>query len=112
MQLVVIALITMTTFIRTQMTVDVFHSNYYMSSLFYAIIRLMSNEVSEFALTVSRLPVPYKQRDLYFYPAWSYSIPAAILKIPFSFLDAFLWTSLTYFIIGYSPEPERCNLQI
>ncbi|RVX01546.1 Pleiotropic drug resistance protein 3 [Vitis vinifera] len=32
-QLVVIALITMTTFIRTQMTVDVFHSNYYMSSV-------------------------------------------------------------------------------
>lgn len=107
MQLVVIALITMTTFIRTQMTVDVFHSNYYMSSLFYAIIRLMSNEVSEFALTVSRLPVPYKQRDLYFYPAWSYSIPAAILKIPFSFLDAVLWTALTYYAIGYGPEPER-----
>ena len=101
MQLVVIALIIMTTFIRTQMTVDVFHSNYY-----------MSNEVSEFALTVSRLPDPYKQRGLCFNPAWSYSIPAAILKIPFSFLDAFLWTALTYYIIGYSPEPERCNLQI
>ncbi|KAL3604381.1 hypothetical protein D5086_005240 [Populus alba] len=32
---------------------------------------------------------------------------AAILKIPSSLLDAFLWTALTYYVIGFSPEPER-----
>ncbi|WJZ90548.1 hypothetical protein VitviT2T_009684 [Vitis vinifera] len=104
--LVVIALVTMTVFKRTQMTVDMVHSNYYMGSLFYSAIRLMTNGLAELPLTGSRLPILYKQRDLYFYPAWSYTVPAAILKIPFSFLDAVLWTALTYYAISYSPEPE------
>ncbi|GKV23295.1 hypothetical protein SLEP1_g33042 [Rubroshorea leprosula] len=64
------------------------------------------------SFTVSRLAVFYKQRDLYFYPAWAYSIPAAILKIPFSLIDAFLWTVLTYYGIGYSPEPQRFFKQV
>lgn len=111
MQLVIIALITMTVFIRTRMKVDMEHANYYMSSLFYALIRLMCNGIAELALTVSRLGVFYKQRDFYFYPAWACSIPAALLKVPFSMLDAFMWTALTYYVIGYSPEPERWVLQ-
>ncbi|KAF5733436.1 hypothetical protein HS088_TW17G00979 [Tripterygium wilfordii] len=106
-QLVVVAAITMTIFLRTWMKIDMVHATYYMGSLFYALIRLMTNGIAELSLTVSRLPVFYKQRDFYFYPAWAYSIPAAILKIPFSFLDAFLWTAITYYVIGYSPEPER-----
>ncbi|XP_039012083.1 pleiotropic drug resistance protein 3-like [Hibiscus syriacus] len=106
-QLMVIALMTMTIFIRTRMKLDLVHASYYLGSLFYALMRLMTTGISELALTVSRLSVFYKQRDFYFYPAWAYSIPAAILKIPFSLMDAFLWTALTYYVIGYSPEPER-----
>ncbi|MBA0741426.1 hypothetical protein Gogos_014580 [Gossypium gossypioides] len=112
LQLVVIALITMTIFIRTRMKLDLVHASYYLGSLFYALIRLMTTGVAELALTVSRLSVFYKQRDCYLYPAWAYSIPAAILKIPFSFIDAFLWTALTYYVIGYSPEPERFFRQL
>ncbi|GKV23290.1 hypothetical protein SLEP1_g33037 [Rubroshorea leprosula] len=111
-QLVVIALITTTLFIRTRMKVDMVHATYYMGSLFYALVRLMSNGIAELSFTVSRLAVFYKQRDLYFYPAWAYSIPAAILKIPFSLIDAFLWTVLTYYGIGYSPEPQRFFKQV
>ncbi|CAK9145272.1 unnamed protein product [Ilex paraguariensis] len=106
-QLVVTALIAMTVFIRTHVSIDITHANLYMGSLFFALIRLMVNGIAELSLTVSRIAVFYKQRDVYFYPAWTYSIPAAILKIPFSFLDAFLFTALTYYVIGYSPEPER-----
>ncbi|XP_040370209.1 pleiotropic drug resistance protein 3 isoform X2 [Rosa chinensis] len=106
-QLVVIALVTMTMFLRTWMKVDEIHAKYYMGSLFYALLRLLCNGTAEISMTASRLAVFYKQRDIYFYPAWAYSIPAAILKIPFSLLDAFLWTALTYYVIGYSPEPER-----
>ncbi|KAI8574608.1 hypothetical protein RHMOL_Rhmol01G0367200 [Rhododendron molle] len=36
---------------------------------------------SELFMTVTRLAVFYKQRDLYFYPAWSYAIPSTILKV-------------------------------
>ncbi|XP_062030547.1 pleiotropic drug resistance protein 3-like isoform X1 [Rosa rugosa] len=106
-QLVVIALITMTIFSRTWMKIDETHAKYYMSSLFYALLRLLCIGIAEISMTASRLAVFYKQRDFYFYPAWAYSLPAAILKIPFSLLDAFLWTALTYYVIGYSPEPER-----
>ncbi|CAK7348518.1 unnamed protein product [Dovyalis caffra] len=106
-QLVVIALMTMTMFIRSRMNIDMVHANLYMGSLYYALIRLMSNGIAELSLTVQRMPVFYKQRDFYFYPSWAYSVPAAILKIPFSLLDAFLWTALTYYGIGFSPEPER-----
>ncbi|KAI7743637.1 hypothetical protein M8C21_012059 [Ambrosia artemisiifolia] len=56
-------------------------------------------------MTVSRLPIFYKQRDMYFYPAWAYAIPASILKIPLSLLESTIWTCLTYYVIGYSPEP-------
>ncbi|PKI41929.1 hypothetical protein CRG98_037679 [Punica granatum] len=106
-QLVVVGVITMTIFIRTRMKIDLAHVDLYMGSLFYSLLRLMVIGIAELPMTVSRLGVFYKQRDFYFYPAWAYSIPAAILKIPFSMLDAFLWTALTYYVIGYSPEPQR-----
>ncbi|KAK1578168.1 hypothetical protein Q3G72_028095 [Acer saccharum] len=106
-QLVVIALITISVFIHGQNKINAIHANYYMDSLFYALVRLMTNGLSELSLMVTRLPILYKQRDFYFYPAWACSIPSIILKVPFSLLDAFLWTALTYYVIGYSPEPER-----
>ncbi|TXG49278.1 hypothetical protein EZV62_025153 [Acer yangbiense] len=109
-QLVVIALITISVFIHGQNKIDAIHANYYMDSLFYALVRLMTNGLSELSLMVTRLPILYKQRDFYFYPAWACSIPSIILKVPFSLLDAFLWTALTYYVIGYSPEPESCGL--
>ncbi|KAK8972661.1 hypothetical protein V6N11_082590 [Hibiscus sabdariffa] len=69
----------------------------------------MTLGVPELALTSSRLGIFYKQRDLYFHPAWAYSIPSAILRIPFSFLDTFLWTSLIYFGVlpsAFHPIPS------
>ncbi|XVE73517.1 hypothetical protein DITRI_Ditri11bG0124600 [Diplodiscus trichospermus] len=111
-QLVFLALVAMTLFIRTRMKIDEFHASLYLASLFYGLLRLMTNGITELAFTSSRLGIFYKQRDLYFYPAWVYSIPSAILKIPFSFLDALLWTSFAYYVIGYSPEPERFFRQL
>nr|XP_023885614.1 pleiotropic drug resistance protein 3-like isoform X1 [Quercus suber]POE69405.1 pleiotropic drug resistance protein 3 [Quercus suber] len=106
-QLVIIASITMTVFLRTEMAVDMIHANYYMGSLFYALLILLVDGFPELPMTVSRLAVFYKQKDLFFYPAWAYAIPSAILKVPLSFLEAFVWTALTYYVIGYSPEVGR-----
>ncbi|KAK2634480.1 hypothetical protein Ddye_029272 [Dipteronia dyeriana] len=105
-ELVVVALVTMTVFIQDRNKIDAIHANHYMSSLFYALDRLLVNGLSKLAPSVTRLPILYKQRDFYFYPAWA-SIPSIILKVPFSLLDAFLWSAITYYVIGYSPEPER-----
>ncbi|CAN6460430.1 unnamed protein product [Victoria cruziana] len=106
-QLVIIALITMTVFLRTRMHVDLAGANYLMGSMFYALIILMVNGFPELPMTVSRLPVFYKHRDCCFYPAWAHTLPSAILKIPHSFVESLVWTGLTYYAIGYSPEAGR-----
>lgn len=106
-QLFIIASITMTVFLRTRMEVDATHANEYLSSLFYSLVILLVDGFPELTLTVARLSVFYKQRELFFYPAWAYAIPAAILKIPLSILESLVWVSLTYYVIGYSPEPGR-----
>ncbi|TXG71485.1 hypothetical protein EZV62_000064 [Acer yangbiense] len=106
-QLVIIASITMTVFLRTQMAVDLIHANFYMGALFYSLVILLVDGFPELNMTVSRIAVFYKHRELCFYPAWAYAIPATILKLPLSFLEAFVWTALTYYVIGYSPEVRR-----
>ncbi|KAJ3709078.1 hypothetical protein LUZ61_012783 [Rhynchospora tenuis] len=106
-QMGMLALITGTVLLRTRMGVDLLHSNYYMGSLFFSLVRLMVNGVPELAMTVTRLPIFYKQRDLFFYPAWAYSIPASLLKIPVSLLESIVWTTITYFLIGFTPEASR-----
>ncbi|KAL9389216.1 hypothetical protein Peur_017821 [Populus x canadensis] len=106
-QLVIIASITMTVFLRTRMAVDAIHASYYMSALFFALTILFSDGIPELHMTVSRLAVFYKQRELCFYPAWAYVVPTAILKVPLSLVEAFVWTTLTYYVVGYSPEFGR-----
>ncbi|XP_020254964.1 ABC transporter G family member 41-like isoform X1 [Asparagus officinalis] len=106
-QLGITAIITMTIFLCTRLGVDVFHANSYLGALFYTLIIHMVNGFPELAMTITRLPVFYKQRDFYFYPAWAYAIPAFLLKIPISLIESLLWTSITYYGIGYSPEAVR-----
>lgn len=89
------------------MSIDVFHANYYMGSLFYALVILVVDGIPELSMTVSRLSVFYKQKELCFYPAWAYAIPASILKLPLSLLESVVWTTLTYYVIGYTPQAGR-----
>lgn len=98
---------TMTVFLRTRMDVDVIEANYYMGALFYGLISLLLDGIPELSMTVARLPVFYKQKELGFYPAWAYAIPTAVLKIPLSLVQSLVWTSLTYYVIGYSPQLWR-----
>ncbi|XP_058191654.1 pleiotropic drug resistance protein 3-like isoform X2 [Rhododendron vialii] len=111
-QLVITAFIAMTVFLRTRMGVDVIHANSYLGALFFSLLILFFDGFPEMSMTVTRLAVFYKQRDLYFYPAWSYTIPSTILKVPLSLFEALIWTSLTYYVIGYSPEPGRFFRQL
>ncbi|KAL8027252.1 hypothetical protein ABFX02_14G083200 [Erythranthe guttata] len=106
-QFVLIASVAMTVFLRTEMDIDLIHANNYMGALFYTLVILLIDGIPELYMTVVRLAVFYKQRDFYFVPAWAFAIPATILKIPFSMLQSVVWTSLTYYVIGYSPEPGR-----
>ncbi|TXG48920.1 hypothetical protein EZV62_024795 [Acer yangbiense] len=106
-QLIISAIITMTVFLRTRLDINVFDANYYMGALFFALILLLVDGIPELAMTLARLEVFYKQKELRFYPAWAYAIPATVLKIPLSLIESLAWTSLTYYVIGYSPEVWR-----
>ncbi|WOH13107.1 hypothetical protein DCAR_0832616 [Daucus carota subsp. sativus] len=107
MQLLVIAFIVMTTYIRTMMDIDSKHANYYKGCMFFGIMRITTTGIVEMLMTISRLAVFYKERDFSFYPAWAYAIPASLIKIPLSLLDSFLWTAPTYYVVGFSPGIDR-----
>ncbi|GLT31125.1 hypothetical protein SLA2020_058860 [Shorea laevis] len=69
----------MTLLLRTRMDIDVSHGMYHMGALFYALVIFLAEGVPELSMTVSRLEVFYKQKELRFYPAWAYTIPTAII---------------------------------
>ncbi|KAH9670318.1 ABC transporter G family member 37 [Citrus sinensis] len=106
-QLIMLATMAMTVFLRTRMEIDVFHGNYYMGSLYFSLVVLLVDGMPELSMTIQRLEVFYKQQELCFYPAWAYAIPATILKVPLSLVASLAWTCLTYYVIGYSPEVWR-----
>ncbi|XXG47536.1 hypothetical protein AAC387_Pa02g2169 [Persea americana] len=107
-QLIVIALITMTVFFRTKMhRNDTTDGTLFSGIMFFALVTIMLNGFAELAMTVAKLPVFYKQRDLLFYPPWSYALPSWILKIPISFVEVALWVVLTYYVIGFDPNAGR-----
>ncbi|CAN4120751.1 unnamed protein product [Withania somnifera] len=107
-QLMVIALVTMTIFFRTKMPRDnETDGGIYSGALFFTVIMLMFNGLSELPLTLYKLPVFYKQRDFLFYPSWAYAIPSWILKIPITFLEVGMWVFLTYYVIGFDPNVGR-----
>ncbi|KAB1204550.1 Pleiotropic drug resistance protein 1 [Morella rubra] len=107
-QLILMASLTMTLFLRTNMHRDtVADGGIYMGAMFFTIIIIMFNGFSELAMTLMKLPVFYKQRDLLFYPSWAYALPTWILKIPITLVEVAIWVAMTYYVIGFDPNIER-----
>ncbi|KAL4625244.1 hypothetical protein ACB092_05G011200 [Castanea dentata] len=107
-QLFIMALIAMTLFLRTKMPREsVTDGSIYTGALFFAVIMIMFNGMAELSMTIVKLPVFYKQRDLLFYPSWVYALPTWILKIPVTFLEVGVWVFMTYYVIGFDPSPGR-----
>ncbi|KAK9682599.1 hypothetical protein RND81_10G084400 [Saponaria officinalis] len=107
-QLVFTGLITATVFLRTHMhKKSVQDGTVYMGALFFAQVQLLFNGSSELPLTILKLPVFYKQRDLRFYPSWAYTLPSWLLKIPISLIEAAIWVTITYYLIGYDSNVGR-----
>lgn len=98
----------MTLFLRTELHRDTeIDGGIYMGALFFTLVVIMFNGFSELAMTVVKLPVFYKQRDLLFYPSWAYALPTWILKIPITCLEVGIWVVMTYYVVGYDPNIER-----
>ena len=102
------AVIAMTLFLRTKMHKDTEEDGYiYTGALFFTVVMIMFNGMSELAMTIAKLPVFYKQRSLLFYPAWAYALPSWILKIPITLVEVGAWVFITYYVIGFDPNVGR-----
>ncbi|KAL6634302.1 hypothetical protein ACP70R_026973 [Stipagrostis hirtigluma subsp. patula] len=107
-QLELMPVITMTLFLRTEMRRDsITNGGIYMGALFFGLRMISFNGFSELILTVCKLPIFFKQRDLCFYPAWAYTLPSWILKIPITFIEVGGYVLLTYSVIGFDPNIGR-----
>ncbi|CAL4896463.1 unnamed protein product [Urochloa decumbens] len=107
-QLILLATITMTLFIRTKMHHDsVTDGSIHLGVLVIIVLVILFNGMSELPLTILRLPVFFKQRNLRFYPAWAYTIPSWILKVPISFIEVGGFVFVAYYVIGFDPSVGR-----
>ncbi|EEC84378.1 hypothetical protein OsI_30929 [Oryza sativa Indica Group] len=112
LQLTLVAIIAMSVFIRTNMHHDsIENGRMYMGVQFFGTLAIMFKGLAEMGAALANLPVFFKQRDLLFYPAWTYSLPSWIIKTPISFLNTIIWVSITYYVIGFDPNIERCFRQ-
>ncbi|VFQ92295.1 unnamed protein product [Cuscuta campestris] len=107
-QLSVVAFVTMTLFFRTEMKKDnETDGGIFLGALFFGVVMVMFNGMSELPMTIYKLPVFYKQRDLRFFPPWAYALPSWILKVPVTFVEVSLWVFVTYYVIGFDPNVGR-----
>ncbi|XVF74663.1 hypothetical protein PTKIN_Ptkin13bG0129500 [Pterospermum kingtungense] len=112
-QLVVMALIGSTIFLRTEMHKETATDGVIkMGALFFSVFMIMFNGLVELGMAVFKLPVFFKQRDNLFYPAWAYALPTWILKIPVSFIEVGSWVIVTYYLMGLDPNIFRFLKQL
>ncbi|XP_042431162.1 ABC transporter G family member 39-like [Zingiber officinale] len=107
-QLIILGAIAMTVFLRTKMHHDSVEDGViFFGAMFLGLVTHLFNGFAELAMSIAKLPIFYKQRDLRFYPSWAYAMPTWILKIPISFLECAVWIAMTYYVIGFDPNMER-----
>ncbi|KAI6669871.1 hypothetical protein NL676_004756 [Syzygium grande] len=95
-QITIMAFIAFTVFFRTEMkTGSISDRTRFWGALFYSLLNVMFNGLTELAMTVFRLPVFFKQRDFLFYPAWAFALPIWVLRIPVSLVESGIWIILT-----------------
>ncbi|KAL5222637.1 hypothetical protein ABZP36_027350 [Zizania latifolia] len=107
-QLVILALMSMTVFLRTKMPHGaIADSTKFMGALTFSLITLLFNGFAELQLTIKKLAVYYKHRDFSFFPAWTFGLANIILKVPVSFVESAVWVALTYYVMGFAPSAGR-----
>ncbi|XP_031399616.1 ABC transporter G family member 31 [Punica granatum] len=107
-QVAFVGFVTCTIFLRTRIhPTDEINGNLYLSCLFFGLVHMMFNGFSELPIMISRLPVFYKQRDNLFHPAWAWSLSSWILRIPYSVVEAVVWSCVVYYTVGFAPAPGR-----
>ncbi|XP_043709750.1 ABC transporter G family member 42-like [Telopea speciosissima] len=112
-QIIIVAFIASTVFLKTQMHTSTEDDGaVYVGALIFAVVINMFNGFAEITITIARLPVLYKHRDLLFYPAWVFTLPNFLLRIPISILETVVWMIMTYYTMGFAPDASRFFKQL
>ncbi|XP_020531340.1 ABC transporter G family member 39 isoform X3 [Amborella trichopoda] len=107
-QISIMALIVMTVFLRTGTKQgSITDGNRYLGALYSGVVVVTFNGMTELTMTILRLPVFYKQRDLQLYPGWAFLLPIFVLHLPMSFFESGMWVCSTYYVIGFAPSVTR-----
>ncbi|XP_023513303.1 ABC transporter G family member 31-like [Cucurbita pepo subsp. pepo] len=107
-QVAFVGFVTCTMFLRTRLhPTDEINGSLYLSCLFFGLVHMMFNGFSELPLMISRLPVFYKQRDNLFHPSWTWSMSSWVLRVPYSVLEAVVWSCVVYYTVGFAPSAGR-----
>lgn len=107
-QITILAFVAISVFFRTTMHYGkITDSTKFFGALFFSLTNVMFNGFAELSITVTKLPVFYKQRDYFFFPAWAFALSNWILSIPVSFVESGIWMILTYYPVGYAPAASR-----
>ncbi|CAN0916694.1 Pleiotropic drug resistance protein 2 [Linum grandiflorum] len=107
-QIGVMAVISSTVFLRTEMNPgEIAGVAKYGGALFFSLNNVLFNGLPEIAMTTMKLPVFFKQRDLLFYPAWVFALPIWVLSVPVSAVESGILTGITYYSIGFAPDATR-----
>nr|XP_043617466.1 ABC transporter G family member 29-like [Erigeron canadensis] len=107
-QLLTMAFICTTLFLRTERSHDnEIDGSIYIGALNCSMLTNMFNGFADLALTVMRLPVIFKQRDLAFHPSWSFTLPSVLLRIPIAMAESLVWTLILYWGVDLAPEASR-----
>lgn len=112
LQFVFTAIIVATIFTRSNMHhKELKDGTIYLGALYFGLTVTLFSGFFELSMTIGKLPVFYKQRDLLFYPSWAYSLPTPMLGTILSILEVTLWIAITYYAIGFDPDLKRMSKQ-
>jgi hypothetical protein len=86
---------------------------------FFSVLYQVAGAFPDGAVLIQRLAVFYKQRDAHFYPAWCFAAPQVLLRMPWAFVETWIWTLMVYFMVGFlefetpnygnrNATPSRC----
>lgn len=107
-QIGIMAFVVMTLFLKTNKNyLSAEAVNKFMGALFAGVVLVKFNGMTELQMTIKRLPIFYKQRELLHLPGWALVSSVVILSLPMSIIEAGIWTSLTYFAVGFAPTAIR-----
>lgn len=102
------AFVTMTLFFRTKMRRDsLVDGRKFASAIYFVLVTVMFGGLAEMVMGILRLPVFYRQRNFFFFPAWAYVLPQWIFSIPLNAFEMLVFTVLTYYEIGFDANFGR-----